>query len=169
MRVPYRTSTSAPALSFQGARVMHALLDRLCVPLGLAGALVACEPLSLPSLPTAPSVLMEGVAIYEHANYEGASSLLNTDVANLWAFKGPCRRDSPAPGTEDVYVFDWNDCVSSIRVAPGWRAVLYADSNFEGASFDVATDIPNLRQVGGGCGGGGVNDCISSIRVFRAR
>ena len=56
----------------------------------------------------------EGVVIYEQADYEGASAWLTADVANLWAFEGPCLRDSPAPGTEDVDVFDWNDCVSSI-------------------------------------------------------
>ena len=110
-------------------KVMRAFPGRFSVLIGLAGALVACEPFALPALPAAPSALIEGIAIYEHANYEGASSLLTTDVANLWAFKGPCLRDSPAPGTEDVDVFDWNDCVSSIRVASGWRAVLYADSN----------------------------------------
>lgn len=147
---------------------MRRFLARISVPMSLAAVLVACESFSLPSLPAAPSVLTEGVAIYEHANYEGASSLLTTDVANLWAFEGPCRRDSPAPGTEDVDVFDWNDCISSIRVASGWRATMYVDSNFEGASYEVQSDIANLQQLAGRCAGhSGADECISSIRVFR--
>jgi hypothetical protein len=137
------------------------------VAVALAALLVACDSFSLPSLPTAPSALAEGAAIYEHANYEGGSALLAADVANLWAFEGPCLRDSPAPGTEDQDVFDWNDCVSSIRVAPGWRAVLYVESNFEGASYDINADISNLQLLSGNCEHGGANDCISSIRVFR--
>ena len=148
---------------------MRPFLKRFSVPISLAGVLVACESFSLPSLPAAPSVLTEGVVIYEHANYEGASSLLTTDVANLWAFEGPCLRDSPAPGTEDVDVFDWNDCVSSIKVAPGWRAILFVDSNFEGASYEVQSDVANLQGLDGRCAGhSGANDCISSIRVLRA-
>ena len=51
------------------------------------------------------------------------------------------------------------DTISSIRVAPGCRAVLFADVGFRGAVTVVSGDDPNLRysEVG--------NDRVSSIQV----
>ena len=60
---------------------------------------------------------------------------------------------------------NWNDCISSIRVAPGWRATVYRGTGFDGESMEVAQDVPNLVVVPGTCSRGGLNDCISSIRV----
>jgi hypothetical protein len=55
--------------------------------------------------------------------------------------------------------------MSSIRVAPGWRATIYRDTGFDGQSLDISQDVPNLQLVPGTCSHDGLNDCISSIRV----
>ena len=70
-----------------------------------------------PELPMAPSVLTEGIILYEHANFLGNSAHITSDIPNLGKFKGPCVHDNG-----DSVDRDWNDCVSSVRVAPGWIA-----------------------------------------------
>lgn len=114
------------------------------------------------SLPTAPSELTSGIAIYEHADFKGESALITEDIKNLEDVKGPCIK-----GSEDSEEESWTDCMSSIRVAPGWRATLYRDDGFQSDSLPVTTDIANLELVPGRCSKGGFNDCISSIRVRR--
>src|SRR5829696_7991762 len=113
------------------------------VAVGVFIALAAC---GAESLPTAPSELTTGVAIYEHADYVGESALITEDVKDLKDIKGPCPMDEG-----ETTVHRWNDCMSSIRVAPGWRATLYRDDGFEGDRFEVSGDVPNLQQVTGGC------------------
>jgi hypothetical protein len=61
--------------------------------------------------------------------------------------------------------YDWNDCISSIRLAPGWGATVYRDTDYEGDSLAVTGDLPNLQLVAGRCNHDGMNDCISSIRL----
>ena len=123
---------------------------------------IACQQ----KLPTAPSDLMTGIAIYEHANFLGGSSQVANDISDLKDFRGPCEHE-----TSDMYGTtihrDWNDCMSSIRVAPGWRATVYRDPSFSGQSLEVLQDVPNLQLVPGTCSHDGLNDCISSIRVRR--
>ncbi len=57
--------------------------------------------------------------------------------------------------------------MSSLKVAPGWRVTVYRDGDFDGESFDATTDLPNLALVRGSCDKGGMNDCITSIRIGR--
>jgi hypothetical protein len=61
--------------------------------------------------------LTQGTIIYEHAGFAGQSALLTGDADNLTAYKGPCEHytssGDPYSGT---YTYDWNDCISSIRV-----------------------------------------------------
>lgn len=59
-----------------------------------------------------------------------------------------------------------DNCISSIRVLQGWRAVVYEHGHFLGASLEVTGDIADLAQVPGPCKGS-FNDCISSIQVLR--
>lgn len=123
------------------------------------------------SLPTGPSELVSGIIVYEHANFQGASAHLVTSVADLKDFKGPCERAETVGGAFGTPVsaevhHEWNDCVSSIRVAPGWRARVYRDDDYSGQSFETATDVPNLQLVPGTCDHEGMNDCITSIRLF---
>ena len=116
------------------------------------------------TLPTAPSRLQTGITIYEHANFLGGSAHVTSDIRNLSDFAGPCLHDYG-----DYEPEDWDDCVSSIRVAPGWRFEAYRDNNFRGQSLSASEDVPNLQLVAGTCDGKGLNDCITSIRVIGPR
>ena len=114
-------------------------------------------------LPMAPSELSEGVVLYEHANYLGNSAHITADVPDLRDFKGPCIHEG-----DDGVRRDWNDCISSVRVAPGWRATLHRDPNYRDDSLDTAQDVPNLQLVRQhDCPKDGLNDCVSSVRVRR--
>ena len=131
--------------------------------LGVAFCLVAaCRD----SLPMAPSDLQSGLIIYEHANYQGASAHLTESVANLDDFKGPCIEYESSGGTTTTRE-TWDDCISSVRLAPGWRATLYRDDGYDGDTLDVTGDIANLQLSPGDCDHDGFNDCTTSIRVFR--
>jgi len=127
----------------------------------LALAVAACE---LKSLPTAPSELTSGLTIYLDANYLGESALLTHSIDDLGDFKGPCEH-TESIGTTTTTTFDWEDCVSAVRIAQGWRATLYRDREFKGESVEVAADVANLQLVAGGCNHDGMNDCVSSIKV----
>ena len=114
------------------------------------------------SLPTAPGELQTGIIVYEHADFLGAAAHITTNVSDLKDYDGPCIEvDSDGSTNADF----WNDCISSIRVAPGWRAHVYEHDDFDGDYIEVTGDVANLRFVGTGCSDG-FNDCITSIRVF---
>jgi hypothetical protein len=116
------------------------------------------------SFPTAPAELTSGVAIYEHADYAGESAVITEDQKNLKDVLGPCGEHSDENGSGEI---GWSDCMSSVRIAPGWRAILYRDDGFKGEQLEVTGDVPNLTQRPGTCSKGGLNDCVTSIRVFR--
>lgn len=138
------------------------------------GIVLACATL-IPGcqkkLPTAPSDLTTGIVVYEHANYLGNSAHITADIKDLKGFRGPCEETdysttatgTPTSSTSHV----WNDCISSIRVAPGWRAELYKDDDFSGDRHVVTEDRSNLQLVPGDCSHGGFNDCATSIRLIR--
>jgi len=119
------------------------------------------------SLPTAPSDVTTGLVIYLDANFLGPSAHITKDIADLKDYKGPCiLRDSGGPDGGTSQQHRWNDCVSSIRIASGWRATAYRDDHFKGESLEITADVPNLQLVRGSCPHDGMNDCITSIRVF---
>ena len=126
----------------------------------LVVAMSGCGSGSLPTLPTAPSDLTNGITIYEHWNYQGESAAVTSDIADLGEYAGPCTVDD-----EDDYP-RWDWCISSIRVAPGWRAIIYSRKDFQGESLEITADVPNLQLVKGSCPHDGLNDCITSIRVL---
>jgi len=131
-------------------------------------ALVFAVPLSAAcqkELPGAPSELVAGIVVYEHVNFEGASAHITEDVSDLRDFKGPCViSDSGSSGsTTDV----WNDCISSVRVAPGMSATLYRDDGYRDDEITITSDMPDLRTARHDCPKGGLNDCVSSIRIRR--
>jgi len=119
------------------------------------------------SLPTAPSDVTSGLTVYEDANYLGESALITSSIADLTDFDGPCAHTetsgSPIPVTTTTY--DWNDCISSIRIAPGWRAVVYRGWEYDDDALEVTGNVPNLQLVRGDCSHDGMNDCISSIKL----
>lgn len=131
--------------------------------LALVIGMAACEAASLP---TAPSELTSGVSIYEHANFSGDSALLTTSSTNLSEFKGPCEHSDTDANGSVSYTYDWNDCVSSVKVAQGWRAVIYRDTNYRGQAMEITVDAPNLQLVAGTCSHDGLNDCVTSIKVI---
>jgi Peptidase inhibitor family I36 len=132
-------------------------LSALLVAAGGAG----CES---KKLPTGPSELASGIVVYEHANYLGQSAHITADIRDLRDVTGPCAHDSSGPSY--VRIYDWNDCISSVQVAPGWRATLYRDDNYRDDSLDITADVPNLQLVNQhDCPSKGLNDCVTSIRV----
>ena len=164
------TTTSPVPRRFERGGVQvasrRARLGRTAAALLLALSLASCGQ---DSLPAAPSNVTSGLTIYEHANYEGESALVTQSVGNLGDFKGPCVHESSGgpPTYVSITVLDWDDCISSIRIAPGWRAVVYRDDDYDGDSLEVTGDLSNLQLVRGDCDHDGMNDCISSIRVTR--
>ena len=114
-------------------------------------------------LPMAPSDFSTGIILYEHANFLGNSAHISSDIADLRDFRGPCVHESEE-GTDR----NWNDCISSVRVAPGWHATLYRAPNYRDDSLDINEDVPNLQLVRQhDCPKAGLNDCVSSVRVSR--
>jgi len=113
--------------------------------------------------PTAPSATdaRDGITIYEHPQFKGISRVLLTDVEDLDDLSGGCNQD----GRFDV-TFDFDDCISSIRVPQGLRVTVYEDPHYRGASVTFTADVGDLDDVKGPCGGDW-DDCISSIRVSR--
>jgi hypothetical protein len=115
------------------------------------------------SLPSAPSELTTGIIVYEHANFQGESAHITHDIADLWDFNGPCEHSHIFPDTTTTY--DWNDCISSVRVAPGWKATLYRDDGYGDDAFAITSDMPDLVNAPHDCPHWGLNDCVTSIRV----
>ena len=107
-----------------------------------------------------PTPLDEGIVIFLHADFVGASQALNVDVHDLTKIQGPC--SSGGEGETP----SWGKCVSSVRVRPGWSATLYRDEDFKGRSVTLTADTPNLKNLQGPCDGS-FNDCVTSIRVMR--
>ena len=109
--------------------------------------------------PLGPTPLDQGVVVYMHSGFRGTSQQVGSDVVDLTKVQGPCATDESGNGS-------WNDCISSIRVLPGWSARLYGDRNFRGAVLEVTADVADLSAVRGDCKGS-YDDCISSIRVVK--
>jgi hypothetical protein len=126
---------------------------RVCGIAVTFAALPGCEV----TLPVAPSELTTGIIIYEHANYLGQSAHVTEDIKDVRSIdRGPCALED---GTT------WNDCVSSVRVAPGTRVTLFRDPNFRGESLELTGDMPNLQLAKGSCSHEGLNDCVTAIRI----
>jgi Peptidase inhibitor family I36 len=136
----------------------------------LASAILLFDGCRDNKLPTAPSDLTTGIVIYQNANFLGESAHITADIPNLENVRGPCvRTDTDADGNTSS-TDSWDDCASSIRVAPGWRATLYEDPNYKGWAADVGEEnVDNYQLVRGPCSRSTFNDCASSVRVFRAR
>ena len=78
------------------------------------------------------------VCFYEHVNYQGASFCATTD--SNWV-----------GGT-------WNDRISSVKVAAGYKVTLYWDINYGGKTLVLTGDNANLVPAG-------FNDQASSYRI----
>lgn len=80
-----------------------------------------------------------GVTLYEDTEFEGRRQSFRRDDRRLDR--------------------DWQDCVSSVRVAPGCVVVLYEHEGYRGRSVTLRSDVADLRETRLG------NDTVSSIRV----
>ena len=114
------------------------------------------------SLPSAPSSPAAGIVLFDRANFAGVSAYIQNDVGDLSKYDGPCDHDT----SDDVTVSSWDDCISSIRVSPGSRAVVYVNANFKGWAVTIDQDVPNLGLVLGPCSKVSIDNCITSIRVM---
>ena len=127
---------------------IHILLGTL-----LAALFVACG-----GSPTTPGE--KALTVFVDRDYGGSWHDVSGDWPNLKDTGGPCNQDQYGGGG------NWDDCVSSIRLSPGWVATAYRDRNFSGPTLEITQDIPNLRNLSGPCDHG-FDDCVSSIRVSR--
>lgn len=133
----------------------------LMVGLAMAAGGAGCE---LNRLPTAPDALVDGIVVYEDANFRGRSAHITDDIADLRDVKGPCQHYDSERGS----YYDWNDCISSVQVAPGWQATLYRDDHYRDDERTITGDLSNLQLVTEhDCPHDGLNDCVTSIRVRR--
>ena len=137
------------------------MLRRSIAVVAMIGVAMIASGCSNPELPMSPSSFTSGVILYEHANFLGNSAHITSDLRDLRDFTGPCVHDD---GNGNV-IRDWNDCVSSVKVAPGWRATLYRGTNFGDDALEIVEDVANLQLVSGDCDHDGMNDCVSSVRV----
>lgn len=157
------TRSAWPAQKDDGV-VLARVNNTLVRVVGILALCIGCE--ELPTLPTAPSEVVTGIVVYEHSNFGGASAHITADISDLDRFDGPCEH-STSDTIGSGSFFDWNDCISSVRVAPGWSATLYRGSDYRDDSLTVTADVPNLATVAHDCSEGGLNDCVTSIRVQR--
>ena len=107
-----------------------------------------------------PTPVDQGIVIYIHADFSGSSQGIVADVQDLTKTEGPCSRG------EEGEKPTWRECVSSVRVFPGWSAIFYRDEDFKGRSMTITSDMPDLNTLPGPCDGT-FNDCVRSIRVTR--
>ena len=124
----------------------------------LSLAIAACSDSDF--LILGPTPLDEGIILYLHADFAGPSQALNVDVRDLTRVEGPCSEGGEGETPT------WTECVSSIRVLPGWSATLFEDEDYKGESLTITADTPNLREIPGPCDDS-FNDCVRSIRVRR--
>lgn len=108
-----------------------------------------------------PTAVDEGIVIYIHSEFRGSAQAIAVDVRDLAKVEGPC-----ASGDSESVTLSWDNCISSIRVMPGWGATVYKDRDFRGESREVTADELNLSALRGSCDGS-FNDCVSSLKVFR--
>ena len=107
-----------------------------------------------------PTPVDQGIVIYIHADFRGSSQGIVSDVHDLTKTEGPC--STGGEGEKPT----WRECVSSVRVFPGWSAILYRDEDFKGRSVTITSDMPDLNTLPGPCDDT-FNDCVRSIRVTR--
>jgi hypothetical protein len=130
-------------------------------PLFLLSAFVAGCFAGCSHSPTAPTEI--ALTVYEDRFYEGGWHDVTADWPNLFSVEGPCGKIDTGHGSSGGH---WNDCVTSIRLRPGWVATGYRDRSFSGPTLEITQDIPNLRNIPGPCDHGW-DDCLSSIRVSK--
>ena len=85
----------------------------------------------------------DGVTVYKDVNYKGNSVKYGVGNHNY----NEIRRNDPG-----------NDAITSVKVDPGYRVILYWDPNYRGRSLVLTKNTPNLVNYG-------ANNQASSLRV----
>jgi hypothetical protein len=135
----------------------------LAALIGVAAVLAGCGDRTLPPV---PEVFEKGIAIFSDVNYGGGSALVTADIADLRKIASKCTEvDTQDDAQFTARSHTWTNCISSVGVSAGWKAVLYAGRDFSGASFEARSSVRDLRRVPGPCQAT-LNDCVSSIKVF---
>lgn len=83
------------------------------------------------------------VILYKDADFKGESRTITTDV--------------------DWVGYDWNDCISSIRVPAGYSVQVYFDSYYGGQTMIMGQSWSSTMEEGNGLW----NDQISSIKIIK--
>ena len=102
----------------------------------------------------------EGITFFEHPDYDGDSVTLAGGFSDFDDLRGPC--NVAVAGASG----DWDNCISSVMVDPGWEATVYEHDDYEGETLEITRGIADLDDLRGPCGDDW-DDCISSIRVRR--
>lgn len=123
-----------------------------------AASATTCDNSGDTIFPSAPTSLTGGIAVYDGTNFSGTSAYIDGDVEELTEYQGPCDESEDTMGS-------WDDCISSIRVAAGVKAVIFADTGFKGFAVTIDRDVADLGLLVGPCRRGSMNNCVSSIRV----
>jgi len=96
----------------------------------------------IPMVLTWAAFAADGVIVYQHEDFRGRYQVVNAEIPQL----------------RHTQIGD--DEVTSIRVPPGWRAVLFDGENFMGRAIEIRGDVADLGATRFG------SDRLSSIRVF---
>ena len=123
----------------------------------LAMALILCACGGGPAAPS-PADTGDGITIFADPRFRGISTILLADVEDLDDLVGGCNNGGPT--------YDFDDCISSIRIPAGRKVTVYEDPRYRGNPLTFTSDVMDLDDVRGPCGGDW-DDCISSIRVSR--
>lgn len=108
-----------------------------------------------------------GITVYEHPNFKGSSHSLDIGASDLGVIEGPCQGIIGVIGgtvAGSTSQGDWDNCISSIRIPPGWEVSVWRLSYYREECLTFNTDVPDLTHVRGPCKGSW-NDCISSLSV----
>lgn len=98
--------------------------------------------------PVITQMKIDGVTFFQDAHYGGGvSQILPLGSYNLDHL---IARGMP------------NDWASSVKVSPGYKAIIYTDDNFSGTSWTVTSDTPLLSALSPTA-----NDQVSSVKIMK--
>ena len=102
-------------LSPSRTRLLVACMTAACLALGCDTTLPPAGPLD--------ALVPTGIYIYQDADYSGASAHVTEELNRLGDYSGGCLKTCTSYGTYSCSS-DWSACLSSVKVAPGWRATI---------------------------------------------
>ncbi len=96
-----------------------------------------------------PSNLPEFPTFYEDKNFSGAFLKLPYNLPN----------NSICGFYSELSLYNFNDKISSIRIPPNWKVIIYEHTHFEGKSLELTSSVNDLSPLKW-------EDKISSIRLI---